>query len=75
MNFLSKNEFSELIETRVASANGNLTFLEAIVEYCQQSNIEIEAAVKMLNASILEKIKMQASERNQIIVRKKKKKK
>ena len=73
MDFLSKNEFSLLIETKVAEANGDLTFLEAIVEYCHVNGIEIETAVKLFNPMLLDKIKIQAEERNQIKKRKKRK--
>lgn len=52
------DEFSYKIECIVA--DHGISFMDAIVEYCENNNIEIEVAAQMINSSLRSKIEMEA---------------
>ena len=45
-------------------ANTDYTYLEAIVEYCKETELEIEVAASLVNANLKSKIELQASDLN-----------
>lgn len=59
--FLSKSEFNQKIETM---ANNDGSYINCLVELCEQQGIEVEDAVGMLSKSLKEKIQYEASKLN-----------
>ncbi|MCK5867725.1 MAG: hypothetical protein KAG14_04935 [Mycoplasmataceae bacterium] len=45
---------------KMTNSQEDVTYLDAIVEFCEKNNIEIEEAPKFLHKNILEKLKNQA---------------
>lgn len=60
--FISKDKFAEDIEALVLRTKMN--YIDAIVEYCSQNEIEVESVSKLLNKPLKEKIKADATELN-----------
>jgi hypothetical protein len=55
-------KFSFAIDSMVA--NTDFTYLEAIVEYCKTTGLEIEVAASLVNSNLKTKIESQAMELN-----------
>ena len=55
-------KFAFTIDSMVA--NTDYTYLEAIVEYCKTTGLEIEVAASLINSTLKTKIESQAMERN-----------
>ena len=47
-------------------ATKKITYIEAIVEYAQNIDVEIESIAKMLNKSIKDKIEVEAQDLNML---------
>ena len=65
MSMPTKDEmkkFAFTIDSMVA--NTDYTYLEAIVEYCKTTGLEIEVAASLINSTLKTKIESQAMERN-----------
>ena len=60
-------KFAVAIEDLVA--NTDYTYLEAIVEYCKNTELEIEVAASLINANLKSKIELQASDLNLLKVK------
>ncbi|MEK9693765.1 MAG: late promoter transcription accessory protein [Rhodospirillaceae bacterium] len=60
-------KFAVAIEGLVA--NTDYTYLEAIVEYCKNTELEIEVAASLINANLKSKIELQASDLNLLKVK------
>lgn len=60
--FISKEKFAEEIETIVSKTNMN--YIDAIVEYCTQNNIDIESVNKIMSKVLKEKLRANATELN-----------
>ena len=60
-------KFAIAIEGLVA--NTDYTYLEAIVEYCKNTELEIEVAASLINAILKSKIELQASDLNLLKVK------
>jgi len=54
-----KKKFAFKIDSYVA--NTGLTYLEAIVEYCSEIDMELEIAASLINNSLKEKIEFEAA--------------
>ena len=52
------------IEIERMVSDGTLTYLEAICEFCEINEIEIEEAPKFLHKNVLEKLKLESAEHN-----------
>ena len=50
-------------------ANTDYNYLEAIVEYCKNTELEIEVAASLINANLKSKIELQASDLNLLKVK------
>ena len=50
-------------------ANTDYTYLEAIVEYCKKTGLEIEVAASLVNNSLKTKIESQAMEHNMLKIK------
>jgi hypothetical protein len=55
-------KFSFAIDSMVA--NTDYTYLEAIVEYCKDTGLEIEVAATLINSNLKSKIEGQAMDLN-----------
>jgi len=60
--FLNKEKFAEEIELFVLKTKMN--YIDAIVEYCAQNEIEIESISKLISKPLKEKIRCDAMELN-----------
>ena len=60
--FVSKEKFAEEIESIVLRTQMN--YIDAIVEYCEVNNIEVDTVGKMISKPLKEKIKYDAMELN-----------
>ena len=60
--FVSKEKFAEEIESFVLRTQMN--YIDAIVEYCEINNIEVDTIGKMISKPLKEKIKYDATELN-----------
>ncbi len=60
--FISKEKFAEDIENLVLTTNMN--YIDAIVQYCEDNEIEIESVGKLISKPLKEKIKYVATELN-----------
>ena len=60
--FISKDKFAEDIEHLVLATGMN--YIDAIVQYCEDNEIEIESVSKLINKPLKEKLKYVATELN-----------
>tara|TARA_B100000287_G_scaffold50225_2_gene44513 strand:- start:24 stop:278 length:255 start_codon:yes stop_codon:yes gene_type:complete len=60
--FLCQTKFSQDIESLVLDSG--LNYIEAIVSYCEEKNIELESVGKLISKPLKEKLKAEASELN-----------
>ncbi len=60
--FISKEKFAEDIEKLVL--NTKMNYIDAIVQYCEDNEIEIESVGKLISKPLKEKIKYVATELN-----------
>ena len=60
--FISKEKFAEEIEALVLKTRMN--YIDAIVEYCTENEIELESVGKLVSKPLKEKIKCEAMELN-----------
>ena len=60
--FISKDKFAEDIEELVL--NTKMNYIDAIVEYCSNNDIEVENVSKLLSRPLKEKLKADATELN-----------
>ena len=60
--FISKDKFAEEIEALVLDTK--MSYIEAIVEYCEEKGIEVESVSKLISKPLKEKLKYEATELN-----------
>jgi len=60
--FISKEKFAEDIEKLVLETSMN--YIDAIVQYCEDNEIEIESVGKLISKPLKEKIRFVATELN-----------
>lgn len=60
--FISRSKFSSDIEDFVKSHS--LTYIDAIVEYCEKNNIDIDNVNKLISKPLKEKLRYEATELN-----------
>tara|TARA_S200002703_G_scaffold158431_1_gene168777 strand:- start:8325 stop:8576 length:252 start_codon:yes stop_codon:yes gene_type:complete len=63
-NFLNPIKFSSDIESLVKSSNGLISYVEAIVTYCQENDIELESVPKLLSKPLKERLRHEAMRLN-----------
>lgn len=61
--FLSASKFSEIIE-KIVKTNPDMNYIDAIVYYCEESNIEIDSISKLVSKPLKEKLKRDAIDLN-----------
>jgi len=60
-------KFAFSIDSMVA--NTNYTYLEAIIQYCKDTGLELEVAASLINSSLKIKIESQAMESNMLKIK------
>lgn len=60
--FLCQNKFTGDIEQLVL--NSDLNYIEAIISYCEEKNIEFESVGKLISKPLKDKLKAEATELN-----------
>ena len=61
--FFCPSRFAQEIETLV-QLNKNMNYIDAIVHFCEQNNIDVESVPKLISKPLKEKIKYEAQELN-----------
>jgi len=62
--FMTPSKFSMEIERLVKSSNGLITYIEAVVTYCQENDIEMESVPKLLSKPLKERLRHEAQRFN-----------
>jgi hypothetical protein len=57
--FLCQSKFSTIIEDLV-KVNSDMNYIDAIVFYCEQNNIEVDSVSKLISKPLKEKLKCDA---------------
>ena len=60
--FLSKDKFAEDIESLVLETK--MSYIDAIVQYCEDNNIEVDSVNKLVSKPLKEKLRFEATELN-----------
>ena len=60
--FLFQNKFRSVIEQVVLKSD--LNYIEAIISYCEEKNIEFESVGKLISKPLKDKLKAEATELN-----------
>jgi len=60
-------KFAYAIDSMVA--NSDYTYLEAIVEYCKETGLEVEVAASLINTGLKAKIESQAMDHNMLKIK------
>jgi len=63
-NFLTPTKFSAEIERLVLKSEGLITYIEAVVTYCQENEIELETVPKLISRPLKERLKHEAQRLN-----------
>ena len=61
--FFCPSRFAQEIESLVLNTEG-MNYIDAIVHFCDQNNIDVESVPKLISKPLKEKIKYEASELN-----------
>jgi uncharacterized protein YllA (UPF0747 family) len=62
LNILTRTTFSVIIEKLVCEKK--ISYMDAIVHYCENNELEVESAAKLINTIIKSKIECEAQELN-----------
>ena len=57
--FLCQAKFSQIIE-EIVKVNKDMNYIDAIIYYCEQNNIEVESVGKLVSKPLKEKLKCDA---------------
>jgi hypothetical protein len=61
--FFCPSRFAQEIESLV-HANDDMSYIDAIVHFCEKNNIDVESVPKLISKPLKEKIKYEAMELN-----------
>jgi hypothetical protein len=61
--FFCPSRFAKEIENLVQN-NDNMNYIDAIVNFCEQNNIDLESVPKLISKPLKEKLKYEATELN-----------
>ncbi|ADO97841.1 late promoter transcription accessory protein [Synechococcus phage S-ShM2] len=64
--FMTSAKFSEEIENIVKNGNGLVNYIEAIICFCQDQEIEMETVPKLISKSLKQKLQYDAQKLNYI---------
>lgn len=62
--FMTSAKFSMEIENLMKISDGSMNYIECIVHYCNEHNIEIETVSKLISKPLKEKLKYDAQRLN-----------
>ena len=62
--FFCPSRFAQEIESLVHNSTGDMSYIDAIIHFCYQNNIDVESVPKLISKPLKEKIKYEASELN-----------
>ena len=62
--FLTPTKFSAEIERLVHTSEGLISYIEAVVTYCQENEIELETVPKLLSKPLKERLRHEAQRLN-----------
>jgi len=62
--FMTPTKFSMEIERLVKTSNGLITYIEAVVTFCQENEIEIDTVPKLLSKPLKERLRHEAQRFN-----------
>ena len=62
--FMTPSKFSLEIERLVKTSNGLITYIEAVVTFCQENEIEMESVPKLLSKPLKERLRHEAQRFN-----------
>jgi len=62
--FMTAAKFSMEIENLMKSSDGSMNYIECIVHYCNEHNIEIETVSKLISKPLKDKLKYDAQRLN-----------
>ena len=62
--FLTPTKFSQEIERLVKKSEGLITYIEAVVTYCQENEIELETVPKLVSKPLKERLRHEAQRLN-----------
>ena len=62
--FLTPTKFSAEIERLVHTSEGLISYMEAVVTYCQENEIELETVPKLVSKPLKERLKHEAQRLN-----------
>ena len=62
--FLTPTKFSAEIERLDLKSEGLITYIEAVVTYCQENEIELETVPKLISKPLKERLKHEAQRLN-----------
>ena len=62
--FMTPTKFSEYIEKMVKESRGEINYIEAIVCFCEDREIELESVPKLLSKPLKEKLRYDAQKLN-----------
>ena len=63
-NFMTAAKFSLEVEKIVKESDGQLNYIEAVLTFCEENEIEFESVPKLLSKTLKEKLKYEAMELN-----------
>ena len=66
---MNSKEFSLIIEN-VVKEKRPITYMDAIIWYCEENNIEIESTSRLISKNLKEKIQVEAMNANMLKVEK-----
>ena len=61
--FFCPSRFAQEIESLVHNT-GDMNYIDAIIHFCEQNNIDVESVPKLISKPLKEKIKYEAQELN-----------
>ena len=61
--FFCPSRFAQEIE-KLVQTNSDMNYIDAIIHFCEQNNIDVESVPKLISKPLKEKIKYEAMELN-----------
>lgn len=62
--FMNSSEFTNTIELAVKNSNFTISYIDAILDYCESHDIEIESVTKLISKPLKDKLEADAMRLN-----------
>ena len=62
--FFCPSRFAQEIESLVHNTSGNMSYIDAIIHFCDQHSLDLESVPKLISKPLKEKIKYDAQQLN-----------